>query len=38
MRGGFFTRVRYHKNVPFTEADIDHFKITHDEWDWLFEK
>ena len=38
MSGGFVTRVRHHKDVPFTEADIDHFEVTHDKWDWRFQK
>ena len=34
VSGGYLAPVRYHKEIPFTETDIDHFVVTHDKWDW----
>ncbi len=37
VNGGVVTRVRHHKEIPFSEEDVDHFEVTHDKWDWRFE-
>jgi hypothetical protein len=34
VSGGHLIRIRGHKEVPFLEADINCFEITHDKWDW----
>jgi hypothetical protein len=33
VNGGYLTQVKDHKDIPFTEPDIDHFIVTHDKWD-----
>jgi hypothetical protein len=32
--GGSITQVRHHKNIPFSENEIDHLDVTHEKWDW----
>jgi hypothetical protein len=34
VTGGHVTRARGIASIPFTEADIDRFVVTHDKWDW----
>ncbi len=29
---GYVTKIREHQGIPFTEADIDHFVVTHEKW------
>ena len=31
---GYVTAVRGHSVVPFAEADVDRFVVTHDKWKW----
>ena len=31
---GRLTQIRGLGQIPFSEADIDHFVVTHDKWDW----
>jgi len=33
ITGGVVTQVRNHNSIPFKEADIDRFEVTHDKWD-----
>ena len=33
VNSGYVTRVRGYPAIPFTEAEIDHFVVTHDKWD-----
>jgi hypothetical protein len=32
--GGYLTKIRGFNAIPFAEADIDHFIVTHRKWDW----
>jgi hypothetical protein len=34
MSGGYLTRIRGYPNIPFSDADISHFVVTHDKWRW----
>ena len=31
---GYVTRIRGHREIPFTEAEIVEITITHDKWNW----
>jgi hypothetical protein len=33
---GHVTAVKGHKEVPFKEADVDHFVVTHEKWDFTY--
>jgi hypothetical protein len=33
VNSGYVTRVRNHRDIPFTEPEIDRFIITHAKWD-----
>jgi hypothetical protein len=33
VNSGYLTQVKNHKDIPFTENDIDHFTVTHEKWD-----
>ena len=34
VAGGRLTTIRGLGVIPFSEADIDHFVVTHRKWDW----
>ena len=34
VQSGYVTRVRSHKDIPFSEEDIARIIVTHEKWDW----
>jgi len=36
VNSGFVTQAKGHSHIPFNEADIDRFVITHDKWDFSY--
>ena len=38
VAGGYVSNARGFSSIPFTEADIERFAVTHDKWDWSKER
>ena len=36
VNSGYVTQVKGHPDIPFKEAEIDRFVVTHDKWDFSY--